>query len=194
MMFGDLSLAYYDAGLQLARGNELGAAVQNLSRSVRYDITNSTAWNLLGLCHYRLGEYRRAEYCWQQSVQRCPTGPTQNLAVQYLADLQSNHSQTKPYFSEVDDLCRQKRYGQAAATLSINICPRFDQSVALLNYLGILHILDGKPGQAAECWKTVLSMDKDNVDAIRYLDESRARFRYRLLALGEKLPGRYSER
>ncbi|MDP3487064.1 MAG: tetratricopeptide repeat protein [Bacillota bacterium] len=183
-MFRELSLAYYNCGMQLAKNSRLGSAVQSLGKAISYDSSFIEAWNLIGLCCYRLGKYQEADYYWQQSLQR---SQAQNAATHYLADLRGSISQAMPYFAKVEALCQQKDYGRAAALFSAHICAHFPVSVSMLNYLGVLHVLDGKPRKASKCWTDVLSIDKDNVEARRYLNEVESRLVYKLLAMAEKL-------
>ncbi|MEW6623618.1 MAG: tetratricopeptide repeat protein [Bacillota bacterium] len=183
-MFRNLSCFYYNKGLRLAREDQLGPAVQSLTKAVAYNSDNIEAWNLAGLCYYRLGKYKTAEYCWTQSVNK---RHEENAAGFYLADLRSTLEETGPSFSQVACLCRQEKYGQAAGILSREICSRFDLSTGLLNFLGVLWALDGKTNKAVKCWTTVLSLDKSNADAMVYLDDMEKRLSYKLLKWKEKL-------
>ncbi len=183
-MLKNLSDFYYNKGLQLAKDKSLGSAVQNLGKAVSYNGGNIEAWNLVGLCYYRLGMYKKAEYCWMFSVNKGSEG---NRASDYLIDLRNCLEETAPYFSQVDTLWRQKKYQQAARVLSEEICSRFDASAGLLNLLGILLLLDGRVTGAVDCWTKVLSLDRSNIDAARYLKEVESGLRYRLLAWKEGL-------
>lgn len=183
-MTKNLSRFYYNLALQLAREDQLGPAVQNLAKAVSYDSDNIEVWNLAGLCYYRLGKYKTAEYCWTQSVNH---HQEENPAGEYLADLKSNLEETGPYFSQVTSLCLHEKYRQAACILSKEICCRFDLSTGLLNFLGVLHILDGKTNAAVKCWTTVLSLDKSNTGAKLYLEDMENRLSYKLLKWKERL-------
>lgn len=183
-MFENLSLFYYNKGLQQARESRITAAAKILVKAVSYDRGNIQAWNLAGLCYYRLGEYKSAAYCWTQSLQQLPED---NTAAAYLADLQNALEETGPYFSRVASLCRQQKYRQAAGILSKEICSRFALSAALWNYLGIIRLLNGRTIAAVKCWQTALSIDKFNVAATRYLDGVEHRLSCKLLKWKEKL-------
>ncbi len=183
-MFKNLSLFYYNKGLRLAREDEIEPAVENLAKAVCYSSDNIEAWNLAGLCYYRLGQYKTAEHCWMRSVKQRREG---NAAGDYLADLRNTLEETYPYFTQVASLCRDEKYGRAAGILSKEICGRFDVSTGLLNFLGILRVLDGKTRAAVKCWTTVLSIDKANADAARYLEDMEKRLSYKLLKWKERL-------
>lgn len=183
-MFESLSRFFYNSGLRLAGENQISEAVQNLVKAVSYNSDNTEAWNLAGLCYYRLGKYKTAEYCWKQSVNKRREG---NAANDFLEDLRISQAETAPYFSQVASLCQQRKYGYAAGIVSKEICTRFDLSVGLLNFLGVLRMLDGKTKEAVKCWTTVLNMDKSNADADLYLTNMENRLSYRLLKLLDRL-------
>ena len=60
-MTDSLALRYYNNGLQDAMDKNIKSAVENLSKAVTYDNNSIAAWNLLGLCFYRLGRFKMAE-------------------------------------------------------------------------------------------------------------------------------------
>jgi len=185
-MFENLSLFYYNKGLQQAREEQISTAVKTLAQAVSYDRDNIQAWNLAGLCHYRLGKYKTAEYCWTQSLRQHPEG---NTAAGYLADLKNTMEETASYFSQVASLCRQQKYKEAAKILSKNICSRFAPSAELWNYLGVIQLLDGKTIAAVTSWRTVLSIDRSNAAAARYLEAVEHRWSYKVLKWKERLWG-----
>lgn len=183
-MFKDLSFFYYNEGLRLAREDHIGPVVKNLAKAVSYNSDNIEAWNLVGLCYYRLGKYKSAEYCWIQSMNK---RRERNAAADYLANLTNSLAEADKYFSQVSSFCEQKKYGQAAEVLNKEICSRFGQSAGLLNFLGVLRVLDGKTNAAVKCWRTVLSLDKSNTDAVRYLEDMEKRLSFKLLKWKERL-------
>lgn len=183
-MFESLSRFYYNKGLQQADGDDISAALKSLAKAVGYNSNNIEAWNLAGLCFYRLGKYKMAEYCWRQSLSK---SGEDNMAGAFLEDLESTLEETGRYFSEVANLCRERKYKKAADILAEEICSRFDLSVDLLNLLGVLRLLEGKISRAEKCWQTVLSIDKANRDAQLYLKNIEGLLSYKLLKLWEKL-------
>ncbi|MDD2402667.1 MAG: hypothetical protein PHI90_10210 [Clostridia bacterium] len=183
-MFKCLSSFYFNRALRLARKAQISGATQNIIKAVCYDNDNLEAWNLAGLCYYRLGKYKTAEYCWGQSVDKCREG---NVAVSWLADLKNTMEETFPYFSKVITFYQDKKYGQAAGSLSKEICSRFDLSTDLLNYLGVLWMLDGKKNAAFNCWTTVLSIDQSNDHARLYLEGMKNSLSYKLYVWKERL-------
>lgn len=183
-MLKNLSRYYYNQGLQAARESRIGAAVQNLIKAVSYDSGNITAWNLAGFCYHRLGEYKTAEYCWTQSLNR---RGEENTAGAYLADLKKALQESSPYFEQVSLLCRRKKYGEAAAITSREICSRLGMSTNLLKYVGVLRLLDGRIRGAIRCWERVVSADQEDSDARLYLAEVEGSLRFKWLKWKERL-------
>ncbi len=78
---------YYNEGLEKAKLRDLSGAINSLRESLKFDKTNVNARNLLGLIYYEMGEVVAAlsEWVISQNIR-----PKKNLAVGYLADIQSN--------------------------------------------------------------------------------------------------------
>lgn len=175
-MFENLSRYYYNKGLKEARERQISLAVRSLASAVSFDSKNCQAWNLAGLCHYRLGSYKTARWCWQKSMELQPAA---NGAAAYLDVLEQNLQLAETSLNKVASLAAQKKYREAARILQEEICSRFDFAAALYNYLGVLQVLGGKPGEAAQCWESVLKIDSGNAAAERYLAALERSFGYR---------------
>ena len=67
-MTTELSAYYYNLGLSHALERRISDAVTPLKKSVCYQPTNRSAWNLLGLCYYKIGRFTMARYCWTQCL------------------------------------------------------------------------------------------------------------------------------
>jgi len=183
-MIENLSRWYYNQGLRRTRAGEISAAVRDLAKAVSYDGTNLAAWNLAGLCYYRLGSFRTAEFCWARSVSLCAEG---NPATGYLSDLRNALAESAPHFSTVAALCERGEHVRAAAVVEAELRTRLGESAMLLNYLGLLYALGRKTGAAFRCWIDALSIDKDNPDAARYLATIERSLICRLLKLKDRL-------
>ncbi|HBG16883.1 MAG TPA: hypothetical protein DDW93_08905 [Firmicutes bacterium] len=183
-MLKNLAQFYFNKSLELANKGELSSALDYISRAVRYDSNNIKAWNLAGLCFYRLGKYKMAEYCWTQSLRN---SGDHNSAAVYLEDLKNSLEATSQHFSEVAVFCQKGKYKKAAEIVDKEICPRFDCSAELLNLLGVLQMLEGKTSQAVTSWEMALTVDKSNRKAQRYLKDVRGLFSYKLSKFWNKL-------
>ncbi len=176
-MTEQLSQVYYNQGLELARAACLQEAVSSLIKAISYDTDNISAWNLAGLCYYRIGKFKTAGYCWAHSANRSREG---NKATAYLADLKVALKETGPSFKRLYKLCADRKYRKAAAVLSKEVIPRFDSSEDLLTMFGVLRLLEGKPGLAVECWEKALTVNKRSPAALRYLDAVKQKPGYRV--------------
>jgi len=183
-MIDVLSCIHYNRGLQHARAGRLGEAIKSLAGAMSYDPGNVEAWNLVGLCYYRLGLYAMAGQCWGGSVERKRDA---NPAAAYLVKLRTALEQGKPLFSQVEVLTSRREYTRAAQVLEGDILPLFGPSEMLLCKLGLLKALQGKRDQAVQCWKQALAVNADSEDAGRYLAEMAVRPLSRLNNLKKKL-------
>ncbi len=183
-MTDKLSQIYYNRGLQLSRAAFLHEAAASLIRAISYDPNNISAWNLDGLCYYRMGKFKTAGYCWAHSVNRSREG---NRALAYLVDLKMALQETGPAFNRLNKLCADKKYGHAAAVLKKEIIPFFDAAEDLLTMLGILKLLEGKPGPAVECFKKAVAVNKRSPAAWRYLAVAKQKPGYRFFRIKARL-------
>lgn len=183
-MIETLSRLYYNRGLEQARAQRISAAVQELTKAVSCDSNNIEAWNLAGLCYYRLAKYKTAETCWKCSLHQ---RHEENAANGYLENLLIALTESEQHFARVTSFCAEKKYKHAAALLRKDIYSRFGLSADLQNLLGVLLMLEGKPKAAAKCWTTVLAIDPANTDAARYLAETDTGFSSKLRRLTDKL-------
>lgn len=163
-----VAIHFYNKGLQEAINNQLSEAVEHLTKATAYEKRCAVLWNLLGLCHYRLGNFGKAEYSWMQSLELQSEA---NLAQWYLVDLRMSLSEAVPFFATVSALGKQKKYRKAAAIFEKEIVTRFVGSVEILNYYGVLKAIEGDKRKAIAVWKQVLKIDTSNVKAYRYLSE-----------------------
>ncbi len=169
-MFEELAKYYYNQGLTLARATKPSQAVSSLQQAVFYDQTNYLAWNLLGLCYYRLGSYQMSRFAWQQSLaQNSQTNP----AREYLEKLTAAIIKTEPVFKQVTELLQMKKYHQASQLWQEKFLPEFDPATASLNYLGVLQSLAGKKKAARQTWQAVLQIEQENQTACHYLQASK---------------------
>ncbi len=183
-MTDQLSQIYYNRGLKLSRAACLHEAATSLIKAISCDPNNISAWNLAGLCYYRMGKFKTAGYCWAHSVNRSREN---NKALAYLTDLKMALQETGPAFDRLYKLCADKKYGHAAAVLKKEITPCFDAAEDLLTMLGVLRILEGKPGLAVECWEKAVAVNKRSPAALRYLKAVKQKPGYRFYRIKARL-------
>jgi len=165
-----LANSYYNRGLAWAQQNHISEATAELKKAVSLYPKHTTAWNLLGLCYYRLGLFKSAEYCWRESLQQAADMP--NEAKRYLEDLNTTLNHIRPVLKNIHDLIDQKHYRQAGRRWEEEIINTLDPSVSLYNYGGILYYLGGNRPKALYLWQNALIMDLSNQQTTKYISYS----------------------
>ncbi len=168
-MIENLAFYYYNAGLSLAQEKYITSATKELKKAVSLYHSCIPAWNLLGLCYYRLGNFEAARHCWDESL---TVNPVSNEANRYLYKLNHLLEIFSPLASEIQQLAEKKHYKIASRRWEKDILNRFDPAVELFNYGGILKILSGKKDAAIMLWKKSLELDKSNKLAANYIIKS----------------------
>jgi len=170
-MVDRLSSYYYNRGLYYVYDNNMAPALECLKKSVCCNRRNTTAWNLLGLCFYRLGRFGMAEYCWVESIKNGDPGD----ASVYLDDLKADISAGYPFLGKVCELSAKGRYKEALKVLDEGVPEGLKKTAAVLKYAGILKYITGKKDSAAKLWEKAAAMDKSDVQAFLYLHFAPAR-------------------
>lgn len=190
-MIESLSRLHFHRSVLQARTGRISEAIQSLTGSLRYDPDHIEAWTLAGLCYYRLGLYTMARRCWNDSLHR---RPEENVSALYLAALNPALEQGEPWFKQAEECIERRAYGRAAEILEGRIIPLFGPSDRLLCKLGLLKALEGQITQAAQCWEQALTINLNNTEAERYLDEIKNRPPSRWGELRKKLLLLFSRR
>ncbi len=161
-----MAVYYYKKGLELARDNFIGDAVEDLKKAVSLNDKNTVAWNLLGLCCYRLGRYKTAEYCWQESLL---IAPAQKDVKEYLADLRMVTAKFFPVINTVQELAARGLYKKATRLFEQEIIRVFDPAAEVLSYGGVLRCLAGSNRRAVKLWKQALELNRSDTRAVGYI-------------------------
>ena len=169
----DSSKVLYNQGLQKAKVRDLSASIDLLSRSVRLNKNNTDARNLLGLIYFEIGETVSALQQWVVSKN---LNPKDNEAVYFLNQVQDNQS----YLDKLNQAI--KKYNQSLVYIdqgSVDLAiiqlkkvtslnPKYVKAFALL---ALCYIKEGQEDKAKKTLFKVLSIDKSNYIARKYLDE-----------------------
>lgn len=167
------SKALYNQGLELAKLRDLSGAINALHKSLKLDKKNIDARNLLALAYFEIGETISALQQWVISKN---FKSDENIAEQYLKDIQENQT----YLDKLNSAI--KRYNQALAHMqqsnedlaaiqlkkAIALNPKFIKAYALL---AICYIKDDQVQKAQLTLQKILTIDKNNYMARKYLDE-----------------------
>lgn len=178
---------FYNKGLENSKDNDITGAIRALIKAISIKGNDTTGWNLLGLCYYRLGDLATAEYCWAASLQI--NGEAENEAINYLECVKNEIEFVKENIIPVKDLLIQKKYKKALKVFenkvlwkkikkddssnnsesSVNFLAK--EHAIFLNYAGLLYMLNKKRKKALILWKKAIRLDKSNSEALKYILE-----------------------
>ncbi|MBA1336041.1 MAG: hypothetical protein HPY66_1862 [Firmicutes bacterium] len=157
---------FYIMGAGLSRERRISRAVEALEAAVALKGDHWKAWNLLGLCYYRLGEFSKARRAWNRSIR---LQQWDNPALEYMYDM------TNPAFIEILrrynkalELAAGKKYRQAGDMLERTL-PGLPPLVSYVNLLGLCRYGQGKTKTALKLWSHAAELDRENPDAVRYI-------------------------
>lgn len=165
------AVLYYNKGLKLAKQKYISDAVQELKKAVSIDGAGTEGWDLLGLCYYRLGEYKNAEYCWSESLKLKPEGID---ASRYLEEVSTLLNALAPVLSDIEELAAKRKFKRASSRFEKEIIPFFGPAAALFNFGGLLRYAVGDRREAIGFWKKTLELDRSNPQAVYYILEEAA--------------------
>ncbi|PKM95532.1 MAG: hypothetical protein CVU84_05550 [Firmicutes bacterium HGW-Firmicutes-1] len=167
-----ISKTLFNQGLQLTKVRDLSGAINTLQKSLRYDKNNIESRNLLGLAYFEIGETVLALQQWVISKN---LQPTDNLAENYLKNIQENQTHLEKLSSAI------KRYNQALQHVqqsnedlaaiqlkkAISLNPKFIKAYSLL---ALCYIKDQQIQKAQSTLQKILTIDKNNYIARKYYD------------------------
>ncbi len=168
-----ISNHYYNEGLDKAMVRDLTGAIDSLEQSLKFNSRNVEARNLLGLVYYEIGECTEAMSEWILSMN---VEPKRNIASDYIQRIQNNPSrydvirQTMKKFNQALAYCQQGSKDLAVIQLKkvLSLSPRFLKAHLLL---ALLHIDNEDWEKARRELTKILSVDKGNTQALRYMQE-----------------------
>lgn len=168
-----LALVYYNQGLEDARRSMISQAIVNLKKSIALNSRNINAINLLGLCHYRKGEYTKAFREWIYSLD---VQPKKNEAQIYMTKV----AKRKNFMSKVNASYRgynkailhiEQDQEELAIMQLQQVVERLPEMIEAQLLLALLRIQDKDFNNAKKGLRKVLVIDIENETALKYLDE-----------------------
>ncbi|MBR0146586.1 MAG: hypothetical protein IJM25_08015 [Eubacterium sp.] len=164
---------HYNAALDRARSHDLSGAVDSLKMSLRYNKMNLRSRNLLGLVLYEMGEVVPALSQWVISMNY---QPERNPAVRYLKELRDDPkeleraSDAAREFNQALEHAKQHSLdlAQIALRKAVSINRHFIKGHLLM---ALIYMEQGRKGMARKCLSRVLTLDRTNITAQRYLRE-----------------------
>ncbi len=168
-----LSVQYYNQGLDKAEIRDLSGAIELLRRSLRFNKLNIPARNLLGLVYFETGEAVSALSEWIISKNIMPD---QNVATSYIQELQSEPAklnminQTIKKYNIALKCCREGNEDVAAIQLKkiLNQNPKLIKGYHLL---ALIYLKREEYEKARKILKKAMRIDKTNATSLRFLKE-----------------------
>ncbi len=169
----NLSIHYYNLGLENARVRNLSGAAEYLERSLEIDKRNTDARNLLGLVYYAMGELVEALSAWVVSKHFCPDD---NPADEYLNEVQGDPvnfdmmSQAISKYNKGLEFAREGKTDLAMIQLkkAVSTYPNFVRAMQLL---AVLFMMNNEADKAAKLIYRILKIDCANAAALYYIKE-----------------------
>ena len=164
---------HYNVALDRARSRDLSGAIDSLKMSLRYNKMNIRSRNLFGLVLYEMGEVVPALSQWVISMNY---QPERNPAVRYLKELRDDPKELE----HASDMARE--FNQAlehAKQHSLDLAQIALRKAVSINHnfikghllMALIYQEQGRKGMARKCLSRVLTLDRTNITALRYLRE-----------------------
>lgn len=168
-----LSVHYYNQGLDKAQIRDLSGAIDLLRRSLKYDKRNLSARNLLGLVYFETGETVSALSEWIISKN---IKPGHNIASEYIRKLQSEPAkldilnQTIKNYNIALKCCRDGNEDVAVIQLK-KILNQNPKLIKAYHLLALIYIKREEYEKGRRILKKAARIDKTNSTTLRFLKE-----------------------
>lgn len=165
----DLSNRSYNKALECCYEDRITEAVMELKASLEFDKKNIDARNLLGLCYFRLGRAADALIQWTISYK---LKRTDNMAVDYIAELESSRESAAMYeaIEQYNEALSYANQGNTDMAI-LNLKKALEKNKNLIdacNLLSLCYIERGRKTEAYKMTEKVLKTDVTNPVALRY--------------------------
>ncbi len=164
---------HYNIALDRVKMRDLSGALDSLKMSLRYNKMNISSRNLMGLVLYQMGEVVPAASHWVISLNY---QTEQNPAAHYLKELKGDPKELERMstvareFNQALEHAKQHSFDLARIALrkALSMNRNFVKGHLLM---ALIYEEQGRRGMAKKCLTRVLSIDRTNVTAERYLRE-----------------------
>ncbi|HOB12045.1 MAG TPA: tetratricopeptide repeat protein [Syntrophomonadaceae bacterium] len=146
--------------------HDISGALDMLVQAYQMWPDNTLVLNMTGRCYQILGEFQRAERCWEEALR---LEPDNNVAESNLNELRQPAFQfwLKRYH-EALDLLEKKKFSEARVLLR-QLMEEHDEYVSLYKVLGLSYLAEGNRLEAHRVWRKGLEIDKKNSSLHKYL-------------------------
>lgn len=157
----------YDRGLKFLSGNNITLAILELQGAVNLKVNEIDGLNLLGLCYYRTGDFKKSKALWFKSTQ--VDNSQANRAFEYLSALdKDDFREFLNLYNRGIEYLKKKQYKECSSC--ILKCPINDMGITLpFNILGLCSYAEGKKSDALKYWTKSLEFDRGNEDVLNYI-------------------------
>lgn len=168
-----LSVVYYNQGLDKAQIRDLSGAIDMLQRSLKYNKLNIPARNLLGLVYFETGEAVSALSEWIISKN---IKPENNIASEYIQRVQAEPAkldtinQTIKKYNIALKCCREGNDDVAVIQLK-KILTQNPKLIKAYHLLALLYIKREAYEKGRKILKKAARIDKTNSTTLRFLKE-----------------------
>ena len=171
MEFQSISSCYYNRGLLLVKNNDITGALSEFSKAFKFNMKNYLCCNLMGLCFYKLGEFKEAKNIWEKSV--IINKLEENLALGYLNTMEEmSFKEICQKYNQALKCSHNKNYKKALVILSkYNLYKQMKEIVLFDNVYGLCNYARGNKRRAVIVWRKVLEIDSNNQQALKYLSQ-----------------------
>ncbi|HOQ09382.1 MAG TPA: tetratricopeptide repeat protein [Syntrophomonadaceae bacterium] len=146
--------------------HDISGALDKLVQAYQIQPDNTLVLNMTGRCYQILGEFERAERCWEEALR---LDPENNVAETNLKELRQPAFQfwLKRY-KEALALLEKKKFSEAQELLR-QLMEEHDEYVSLYQVLGLSYLAEGNRPEAHRVWRKGLEIDKQNSTLKKYL-------------------------
>lgn len=146
--------------------HDVGGALDILVKAYQVWPDNCLILNMSGRCYQILGEFERAERCWQEALK---IDPDNDVAESNLSTLQQPAFRfwQKRYKMALTTL-EKKRFAEARGMLR-QLMEEHDEFVSLYKVLGLSCLAEGDRDEAHRIWRKGLELDINNSSLQEYL-------------------------
>lgn len=158
-----------EEAIQKIQEHNISAALEKLLELVELDRENVKAINLIASCYYVLGEFERAEACWEKVIQ---IDSLNKIAASRLNSLRTPSFQfwIKRYKDVLTDV--ENRDYQGAKNKLRQLLEENDGFVSIYQLLGLCYMVESDKKKATQVWRKGLELDVSNPVLAKYLREA----------------------
>jgi len=169
-MLEDVGSCYYNRGLELMSENRISESMEGFKKAMKFGVSSSDCYNLLGLCLFSLGRFDEADCFWKKSIKI--NDAADNPAQSYIA-----YTKDKGF----QDMCQSynialkyaedRKYKKAVEILQKGNVLKLN-CVLFQNFYGLCLYASGDKTNSQRAWIKSLKIDGSNTDTLYYLSNA----------------------